>query len=379
MSQYHRPRFDGRSSRGWLIGVPRGTVMTSAVLLGACTVQAGFNAPAPRVYVPTPVVSAEVGGPAVGLAITASEPPPPLPVYEQPPCPQEGFLWIPGNWQYGSAGYFWVPGTWVEPPRVGVLWTPGYWGFAGGAYGFHAGYWGEHVGFYGGVNFGFGYGGSGFVGGRWNGGHYAYNAAVNNVNVSSVHNTYNETVINNNVTINRTSYNGGAGGLVAAPTAQERSVEHEAHIAPTSVQTAHLREASRTPALAAKVNGGHPAIAATARAGTFSGAGVVGARGATGREATPRPESGEASKSPEARAPEARAPEARAAHAEPAERSVVRPEHAEAQPEHHVAPAPHPAAPAARPEHEAKPSHPAKPKPTPEHPEGKREPNDEHR
>ncbi len=83
-----------------------------------------------------------------------------------------------------------MPGTWVQPPRVGVLWTPGYWGFVGGVYAFHAGYWGPHVGFYGGVNYGFGYDGVGFVGGRWAGNSFAYNPAVVNVNMTKVHNTY---------------------------------------------------------------------------------------------------------------------------------------------------------------------------------------------
>jgi len=48
----------------------------------------------------------------------------------------------------------------------------------------------------------------------------------------------------------------------------------------TAAQTAHIQEASRNPALSAKANGGHPAIAATARPGSFTGPGVVGARGA---------------------------------------------------------------------------------------------------
>jgi hypothetical protein len=54
----------------------------------------------------------------------------------------------------------------------------------------------------------------------------------------------------------------------------------EPHVAPTAVQKQHVQEAARTPALAAKANGGHPAIAATARPGAFSGPGVIGARGA---------------------------------------------------------------------------------------------------
>ncbi len=75
----------------------------------------------------------------VFLSITVA--PPILPVYQQPVCPGDGFIWTPGYWSYGDAGYFWVPGTWVRPPRVGVLWTPGYWGWGGGVYAFHAGYW----------------------------------------------------------------------------------------------------------------------------------------------------------------------------------------------------------------------------------------------
>jgi hypothetical protein len=254
--------------------------LSAAALLGACTVQTRvYTPPPPRVYVAAPAVTAEVAAPGVELAVTASEPPPPLPVYTQPPCPEDGYLWTPGYWHYGSAGYFWVPGTWVQPPRAGVLWTPGYWGFNGGVYGFHAGYWGPHIGFYGGVNYGFGFGGVGFVGGRWDGGHFAYNTAVNNVSTTNIHNTYNQTVINN-VTINKVSYNGGAGGVAAVPTAQERAAAQEPHVAPTPAQTAHIQEASRNPALSARANGGHPAIAATARPGAFTGPGVVGARGA---------------------------------------------------------------------------------------------------
>src|SRR5246500_4533641 len=117
---------------------------------------------------------------AVGVSIRVG--PPAIPVYEQPPCPVEGYLWTPGYWSYGDAGYYWVPGVWVAPPRVGLLWTPGYWGWREGVYAFHAGYWGPHVGFYGGVNYGFGYGGVGFVGGGGPGEHFAYNTAVVNVN-----------------------------------------------------------------------------------------------------------------------------------------------------------------------------------------------------
>jgi hypothetical protein len=198
----------------------------------------------------------------------ASEAPPPLPAYEQPACPGDGYLWTPGYWAFAPGGYYWVPGTWVMPPRVGLLWTPGFWGFVGGVYLFHAGYWGPHVGFYGGVNYGYGYGGVGYVGGRWNGGAFVYNRAVTNVNVTVVHNTYNETVVNNtvvnNTTINRVSYNGGA-GIAARPTPQERMVAQEPHVQPTALQRQHVQAAAGNPSLFAHANGGHPAITATAR------------------------------------------------------------------------------------------------------------------
>ncbi len=129
--------------------------------------------------------TAQIG---VGLSIRVG--PPALPVYDQPLCPGPGFLWTPGYWAYGDDGYYWVPGTWVEAPAVGLLWTPGYWGWGNGFYLWHGGYWGPHVGFYGGINYGFGYGGVGFFGGEWRGGVFAYNTAVMHVDERYVHNTY---------------------------------------------------------------------------------------------------------------------------------------------------------------------------------------------
>jgi hypothetical protein len=254
--------------------------LSAAALLGGCVAQVRVaTPPPPRVYVAPPPPPPAYVEPAVEVEVRASEAPPPLPDYEQPPCPEDGYLWTPGYWAWGGGGYYWVPGTWVQPPRVGVLWTPGYWGFVGGVYAFHAGYWGPHVGFYGGVNYGFGYVGVGFAGGRWAGNSFAYNRTVNNVNVTNIHNTYNETVINN-VTVNKVSYNGGAGGVAAVPTAQEKAAAQEPHVAPTPMQRQHVQEAAKNPALAAKANGGHPAIAATPRPAAFNAPGVVGARGA---------------------------------------------------------------------------------------------------
>ena len=172
----------------------------------------------------------------VGISVRTA--PPPLPVYVQPMCPTPGYMWTPGYWAYGPSGYYWVQGVWVAPPRVGLLWTPGYWGFAGGAYGWHPGYWGEHVGYYGGVHYGFGYGGVGFGGGMWRGGVFRYNTAVVRVNTTVIHNTYiDRTVINNRMVNNRYSYN-GPGGVMARPSAREQAYMHEQHFQPTARQTA---------------------------------------------------------------------------------------------------------------------------------------------
>ena len=219
-----------------------------------------------------------------GIFVSVGFAPPALPVYVQPICPGDGYLWNPGYWAYGPEGYYWVPGVWVQPPTVGLLWTPGYWGWGGSAFIFHEGYWGPHVGFYGGINYGFGFGGVGFSGGEWRGGHFAYNTAYSNVNTTVIHNTYiNRTTINN-TTINNshTSFNGGQGGITARPTAQEASYEHENHVQPTSAQQSHLQAAHSNPANFAKANGGHPAMAAISRPGATNTA--VAARGATVNE-----------------------------------------------------------------------------------------------
>ena len=111
-------------------------------------------------------------------------------------------------------------------PQVGFLWTPGYWGWGGNAFFFHEGYWGPQVGFYGGINYGYGYGGVGYEGGRWEGGHFSYNTYVNHVNTTIIHNTYNTRVTN--VSETHVSYNGGAGGVEARPTPQQESYAQRA-------------------------------------------------------------------------------------------------------------------------------------------------------
>ena len=197
-----------------------------------------------------------------GVFVSITVAPPVMPVYVQPLCPGDGYIWTPGYWAYGPAGYYWVPGVWVLPPQPGLLWTPGYWGFAGGFYGWHAGYWGSHVGFYGGINYGFGYPGVGFFGGVWAGNVFRYNTAVMNVNTTVVRNVYvDRTVINNTTVVNRASFN-GTGGVMARASDRELMASREQHWQPTSLQSSHQDFASRDRNQFASMNHGNPSVAA---------------------------------------------------------------------------------------------------------------------
>jgi len=210
----------------------------------------------------------------VGVSVRIG--PPVLPVYAQPICPGPGYIWTPGYWAYGEDDYYWVPGTWVLAPEPGLLWTPGYWGFAEGVYVWHGGYWGPHVGFYGGINYGYGYTGVGFWGGEWRGREFVYNRAVTNVNVTVIHNTYNRTVVVNNV--NRVSFNGGPHGIQVRESEHERMAAREHHFEATRLQMEHEHVARGDRSQWASVNHGRPAVAASGRAGEFH-RDVVAARG----------------------------------------------------------------------------------------------------
>lgn len=216
----------------------------------------------------------------VSIGISVGFPPPELPVYVQPICPGEGYIWTPGYWAWDSddEDYYWVPGTWVLAPEVGFLWTPSYWAWGGTAFVFYEGYWGPVVGFYGGINYGYGYFGRGYDGGRWDGRRFYYNRTVNNINVTEIHNVYNTTVVNNNVNVTRVSYNGGNGGVNARATPQEQTAARERHIRPVPAQIQHIQAARSNRELRASENQGKPPIAATQRPGAFSGGAVVPAK-----------------------------------------------------------------------------------------------------
>lgn len=232
-------------------------------------------------------------GPCVSLAV--SQPPPPLPVYTQPPPPAPNYMWTPGYWGWGPIGYYWVPGTWVPAPTIDLYWTPGYWAFAGAGFVWNPGFWGPSVGFYGGINYGFGFFGVGFVGGVWSGNTFNYNTAVTDVNTSIIRNVhFNKTVVNRGTIISRgtvvgggtrvrggtivgrgtldgrgrirgsrVSFNGGHGGISARPTAVQRAVASTRRIGATSVQTNHARAASQNRNNLLAFNHGKPPVTST--------------------------------------------------------------------------------------------------------------------
>ena len=312
----------------------------------------------------------------LGINLSVNLAPPALPVYEQPPIPAEGYIWTPGFWAWSDdvQDYYWVPGTWVLAPQPGFLWTPGYWGSSGGAFLWHEGYWGPVVGFYGGVNYGYGYGGRGYEGGYWQGGHMYYNRSVTNISNTHITNVYNKTVVNN-VTLTRVSYNGGNGGVRAQPTPADLAAEHERHVPAIPAQREHVQAARSNPSLRVSANHGAPPIAATARPGAFSGAGVVAARH-TGNLSVVH------EGTPVGREPKSAPP----AHPAPAPRAPVEEERRAAPPPHAAAPAPRPApaprapaeeerraappphaAPAPHPVPEERPREAPRPQPRPEH------------
>lgn len=201
----------------------------------------------------------------------ATQPPPPLPDYAQPPAPDDGYIWTPGYWAWGPYGYYWVPGVWVEPPYVGGLWTPGYWGFYGGRYLWYPGHWGFHIGWYGGINYGFGYVGFGYEGGYWNGGHFFYNRVYNNINARNVHNVYSyyaNVRVNNNMHVNagaRPSYHGGPSGVQSQPRPSEGAAYREPTAPRMSTQVQHAQNYSTQRGQYATENHGRPPTTAETR------------------------------------------------------------------------------------------------------------------
>ena len=207
--------------------------------------------------------------------------PPPLPSYEQPAIPAQGYIWVPGFWAWRKSvpDYFWVPGTWVRPPQPGLLWTPAYWSQVDGGYAFHGGYWATEVGFYGGIDYGFGYNGSGYRGGRWEkNGAFSYNRAVNNLGSLSAPDVYDDKTVTADTDRIGASFSGGAGGVQARATKHQEALAAADHVGATIAQQKHFELASMDRSLYSKLNNAKPAVAATSHAGVLDGAGITHSR-----------------------------------------------------------------------------------------------------
>ena len=266
-------------------------------------------------------------------AVTAPDPPPPLPDYDQPPCPGDNYMWTPGYWDYAGAGYYWVPGAWVMAPWVGALWTPPWWGDDNGAYLFHAGYWGPYIGFYGGIDYGFGYTGHGYYGAYWRGGNVFYNRSVTNIDTTAVHNVYNYSVAAGRGP--RVSYNGGRGGITVRPSAPEVAAFRDRRSPAVEAQVQQAREsAGRREQFATGANPHPQALVAARPLATEYRAPAEHAPAPVARPETRPPAEHSEPVTRPAPAPRS-APEERAMPATP-ERAA---------PEEHRAPAPHPATP----------------------------------
>jgi YXWGXW repeat-containing protein len=333
---------------------------------GALILVFSFLFAAATLYVP-------IKSPAsVFVGVSVAIPPPVIPVYVQPLCPGPGFIWVPGYWAWDPGfGYFWVPGVWVLAPFPGALWTPGYWGWSDGVYVWYEGYWGPVVGYYGGINYGYGYTGFGYSGGYWRGDAFFYNRTVNNISVTNVRNFYSQRSVN--VRPAGASFNGGPGGTTARPTTRQLEAARQRRADITGEQREQMRVARSEPRQRATVNRGRPAIAATPKAGVFTGRGVIGSSRAgapykaePGRKAetgriTPRRGEPERMAPGQRRAPERIAPEQRRAPERVAPGQRRPPE------ERAIGPRP---APARRPET-------GQPQPQPQKEKRKEEPKDE--
>jgi hypothetical protein len=247
----------------------------------------GLSPPLLTIFLATSALAAMNLGAAaqvsVDLVIRSNAPPPPLPVYAQPPIPAPNSIWNPGYWAWSGDDYYWVPGVWVAAPSPGLLWTPGYWAFSDGAYVYNSGYWGPRVGYYGGIDYGFGYTGQGYEGGRWRDGRFYYNQSVNNVEDGRAVDVYNKTVVVNRTAENHVSFNGGPDGVAARPTPYQLAVARERHIPPTASQMTHVSAARADPALLATHNHGAPPVAAIARPGPMNGANLAPTTPASGK------------------------------------------------------------------------------------------------
>ena len=197
-------------------------------------------------------------------------------------------MWTPGYWAWDANNndYYWVPGTWVLAPYSGALWTPGYWAYNNGQYAWSGGYWGMHIGYYGGINYGYGYTGAGYQGGYWNNGAFRYNRSVNNVGNAHVANAYSSKV--NVVQKSRVSFNGGNQGVQMTSSKSDQIITGMPHQHATPPQVQHENDSRSQPNQRYAVNHGAPKVAATPQPSSFQSERVEPARAEPTEVAQPR-------------------------------------------------------------------------------------------
>jgi WXXGXW repeat (2 copies) len=99
--------------------IPKILVAIAPLLFAGCEVYE--NPGHHTVYRPAPaVVHHEV-------VVVQPSAPPPMKVEVMPPRPNNGFVWVGGNWEWQNGGWVWKPGRWVPPPKRGAVWAPGHW------------------------------------------------------------------------------------------------------------------------------------------------------------------------------------------------------------------------------------------------------------
>jgi hypothetical protein len=71
--------------------------------------------PAVLLFILPAISSAQFG---ISLSVNVNVAPPELPVYEEPPLPAVGYIFVPGYWFWDTdaSDYVWIPGTWVQRP-----------------------------------------------------------------------------------------------------------------------------------------------------------------------------------------------------------------------------------------------------------------------
>jgi hypothetical protein len=138
----------------------------------------------------------------------------------------------------------------------------------------YPGYWGTAVGYYGGINYGYGYNGYGYYGGYWRGERFFYNRDVNRITNIRITNVYSQRVVERS-RFGHVSYYGGPGGTDIRPTSNQLAAGRERRFGAINQQLEQERFARSNPAQRARENRGRPEIAATPRPGEFRGSGIV--------------------------------------------------------------------------------------------------------